>query len=137
MRRVLENNGSASPKFDANEPERSFFVSELFIHPSFLDDKGEGGPIGGSIKLTDRQKEILELIIDNKVQEREIVERKSNIMFFMREELNNYHIQLETKIEESQEEKKAYLPEEIYQEMVKKNPNIKKLRDELDLELDY
>ena len=58
-------------------------------------------------------------------------------MFFLREELNNYHIQLENKIEEIQEEKKAYLPEEIYQEMVKKNPNIKKLRDELDLELDY
>ena len=84
-----------------------------------------------------KEDHLIELVIDNKVQEKEIMERRSNILFFLREELNNYQIQLESKIEESKEEKKAYLPEEIYQEMVKKNPNIKKLKDELDLELDY
>ncbi|MEA3445839.1 MAG: AAA family ATPase, partial [Bacteroidota bacterium] len=35
---VAEENGSEVPKFDTNEPERSSFITELFIHPAFVND---------------------------------------------------------------------------------------------------
>jgi len=69
IKRVLKNNGSGEPKFDADEPERSHFVSELTIHPDFLDDKSGGGQIGsqigGQIKLTNRQNDIIQLVLKN------------------------------------------------------------------------
>jgi len=74
MTRVLHQNGSPKPLFDTNEPERSCFVTELTIHPNFIEDEKDGGSIGSSIggsistsidNLTDRQKEILKLIQSN------------------------------------------------------------------------
>ncbi len=147
IKKAKEENGKKKPAEEAEEdlsgkPATEFSQKKLeSVWTLFTESIKKKSPNLYST-LTRNKPELkenfrIELVIDNKVQEREILERKSNIMFFLREELNNYHIQLDTRIEESHEEKKAYLPEEIYQEMVKKNPNIKKLKDELDLELDY
>lgn len=81
MIRELNKNGSDAPKFDTNEPERSFFVTELLIHPDFPIDENEGGAIGGPIdspidNLTDRQKEILDIIkANNKISYRIIAKK--------------------------------------------------------------
>ena len=80
---------------------------------------------------------LIVLKIDNKVQEKEIREKRADIHEFLRKELNNFKLRLETSIPESQDESKAYFPEEIYQKMAEKNPNIKKLKDQLDMEIDY
>ncbi len=59
MKRVLSRNGSPKPMFDTNEPERSCFVTEITIHPDFIEDEKGGGSISTSIdNLTDIQKEI-------------------------------------------------------------------------------
>ncbi|MEA3478182.1 MAG: DNA polymerase III subunit gamma/tau, partial [Bacteroidota bacterium] len=71
------------------------------------------------------------------VQEREIRERRADIHDFLRGELKNFKLRLETTIPENKEESKAYFPEEIYQKMAEKNPNLKKLKDQLDMEIDY
>ena len=87
--RVLNKNGSDAPKFDTNEPERSFFVTELLIHPNFPVDENEGGAIDSPISnpidspisspidnLTDRQKEVLELLVkDNNLAKRGLAEK--------------------------------------------------------------
>ncbi|RLD62434.1 MAG: transcriptional regulator [Bacteroidetes bacterium] len=80
MKRVLSKNGSEAPKFDTNEPERSFFVTELLIHPDFPIDENGGGQIanqiGGQIELSDRQKEVLEILkADNKTSRKAISEQ--------------------------------------------------------------
>jgi hypothetical protein len=36
-----------------------------------------------------------------------------------------------------EQQDKAYFPDEIFRKMTEKNPEIKKLRDELDLEIDF
>jgi len=84
-----------------------------------------------------KEDHLIVLKIDNKVQEKEIREKRADIHGFLRKELNNFKLRLETSIPESQEESKAYFPEEIYQKMAEKNPNIKKLKDQLDMEIDY
>lgn len=55
--RVLSKNGSDVPIFDTNEPERSFFITELLIHPNFREGLVEG--------LVDSQKKIMDLISKN------------------------------------------------------------------------
>lgn len=115
MLRVLNSNGSEAPKFDTNEPERSSFITELLIHPDFPVDEenassgvedetnseqdNSGGAIGGAIgsaiggaidDLTDRQQEVLTMIIDNnKIAYREIAGKIS---------INNSAVQVHLKV---------------------------------------
>jgi DNA polymerase-3 subunit gamma/tau len=84
-----------------------------------------------------KEEYLIALEIDNKVQDREIREKRAEIHEFLRTELKNYKLHLETIIPENHEQSKAYFPEEIYQKMAEKNPNIKKLKDQLDMEIDY
>ncbi len=84
-----------------------------------------------------KEEHLIVLEIDNKVQDKEIRERRADIHEFLRKELDNYKLRLETSILENHEESKAYFPEEIYQKMAEKNPNLKKLKDQLDMEIDY
>ncbi|MCK5679595.1 winged helix-turn-helix transcriptional regulator, partial [bacterium] len=69
--KVMKENGSPKPKFDTDDFKRSFFVAEFPIYPNFTeirDDGSIGGVIGGVIKSTDRQKEILTIIeADNRI----------------------------------------------------------------------
>ena len=84
-----------------------------------------------------KEEHLIVLEIDNKVQDKEIREKRAEIHEFLRNELRNYKLRLETIIPENHEQSKAYFPEEIYQKMAEKNPNIKKLKDQLDMEIDY
>ena len=88
MIRALKDNGSPEPKFDTNEPERSSFITELLIHPAYIDNKSIGGQVGGQVggqayrkhpNLTKRQQEILELINENPSISRSQLAKKLNI----------------------------------------------------------
>ena len=71
--KVLNDNGSPDPIFDTDSPNRSFFVVEFPIYLDFMDDCGA---IGGAIKLTDRQQEILSMIEqNNKIAYREVADK--------------------------------------------------------------
>ncbi len=56
---------------------------------------------------------------------------------FLRDELKNDHIVLQTQIEEIRETKKLYTSKDIFDEMVKQNPDLKILKDRLGLDFDY
>jgi DNA polymerase-3 subunit gamma/tau len=79
---------------------------------------------------------VLELKLDNKAQEITMKERKSDLLDFLRSELRNQKIQLETILEETSAQSKPYTSEEKYKSMLEKNPELKSLRDGLDLELE-
>jgi ATP-dependent DNA helicase RecG len=36
IRTALKENGSPPPKFDTNDPERTYFIAELPVHPAFM-----------------------------------------------------------------------------------------------------
>jgi ATP-dependent DNA helicase RecG len=75
IKRTLENNGSAVPAFDTDEPKRSYFVIEIPIHPDFVEDDTipEGKKeelVDGLVErlvegLVESQKKIVQLMADN------------------------------------------------------------------------
>ncbi len=92
--------------------------------------------------LTKRKPELkdnflIELVIDNKVQEDEIIFRKADLLGFLRSKLNNSQIQLNTKIVLVQEKTKPYTPQEKFNKMAEKNPELINLKKTLDLEIDF
>ena len=81
---------------------------------------------------------ILELTLNNKVQEEVFTNEKSNILDFLKKSLLNNSIQFKIKIKKlKKQEIKAYTPEDKFKEMSVKNPELLKMKDQFDLELDY
>ncbi|HIA11279.1 MAG TPA: DNA polymerase III subunit gamma/tau [Flavobacteriales bacterium] len=92
--------------------------------------------------LTKRAPEIrdnneLELTIDNKVQEKEIHEEKQNLSSHLKEHLGLAQITISTIIAQSDEAKKPYTSIEKFKRMAEKNPSISKLKEQLDLDIDF
>jgi len=81
---------------------------------------------------------VIEITADNKVLEREIRDLLPGIRAYLKNELNNDFIDLKIILADLQaQEDKAYFPEEIFKKMSEKNPEIKNLQDQLDLEIDF
>ena len=75
---------------------------------------------------------------ENKVIEGELKALLPEILLYFKTELKNDFIQINTRLADIKEqEDKAYFPDEIYKKMVEKNPEMKTLRDQLDLEIDF
>ncbi|MEI7983627.1 MAG: hypothetical protein WCI71_18410, partial [Bacteroidota bacterium] len=79
----------------------------------------------------------IEFTLDNKILEDELNLKKGELMEFLRTKLNNCKIQLFTKVAENQKELKPYTDKEKFGKMAEKNPALRKLREELDLEIEY
>jgi len=75
--------------------------------------------------------------VDNKVLDDELTLRKTEMLEFLRTRLNNFRIQLKTTIAEVQKNLKPYTDKEKYEMMAGKNPELRTLREELDLEIEY
>jgi len=76
------------------------------------------------------------LQLDNRAQEITLKERRADLLDFLRGELRNQKIQLTTRLEETVNQSKPYTAEDKYRAMVEKNPALKTLRENLDMELD-
>ena len=61
----------------------------------------------------------------------------TELVQFLRNELKNDHVVLRREIEELEETKKLYTSKDIFDEMVKQNPDLKDLKDRLGLDFDY
>ncbi len=80
---------------------------------------------------------IIVVFLDNAIQEDMVSERKVELLSKLRKALNNYGLQMETRIKENGFKQKAYLPKEKLEKLIEKNPLIAKLKKELDLDYDY
>lgn len=80
---------------------------------------------------------LIHFTVDNKIQKKEMDERKMDFLPILREKLNNYKIQLDVGVTEQVKIVKAYTPQEKYNKMVEKNPALKTMKDQLNLEIDY
>jgi DNA polymerase-3 subunit gamma/tau len=83
-----------------------------------------------------RENFAIELRLDNRAQEITLKERRTDLLDFLRAELRNQKIQLETNLVETTGQSKPYTAEDKYRAMVEKNPELKLLRESLDLELE-
>jgi DNA polymerase-3 subunit gamma/tau len=79
---------------------------------------------------------LLLLKLDNRAQEITLKDRRGELMDFLRSELRNSSIQMETELAEVQGQTKAYTSTERFQAMTSKNPSLKSLKETLDLEID-
>jgi DNA polymerase III subunit gamma/tau len=79
----------------------------------------------------------IEVTLDNPIQEESLHERKSELLSHLRKELNNYSIQITTRIREATVEQKAYLPADKFKKLTDKNPEIIRLQKDLDLDFIY
>jgi DNA polymerase-3 subunit gamma/tau len=79
---------------------------------------------------------IIEMQLDNRAQEITMKERKSDLLDFLRGELRNQQIQLTTNLVETVSNSKPYTAEDKYRAMVEKNPDLKTLREGLELDLE-
>ena len=74
--------------------------------------------------------------LDNKVQEEVLNEERSNILGYLKSELENDKITLKIDIKPIKEEEiKAYTPEDKFKKMAKKNPHLLTLKEGFDLEI--
>ncbi|MEI6435802.1 MAG: DNA polymerase III subunit gamma/tau [Bacteroidota bacterium] len=80
---------------------------------------------------------IVSFTLDNKLIEEELTGHKTEMMEFLRNRLNNYQISLQTKLAEVQITRKPYTDREKFELMSEKNPNLRTLRETLDLEIEY
>ncbi len=79
----------------------------------------------------------IELVIHNQSQNNLLQEEKQLLMDYLRKQLNNFHLQLVTRIEErAGTDDVAYTNKERYLKMVEKNPDLEEFRKQLGLELE-
>jgi len=79
----------------------------------------------------------IEFNLANKVLEDELNSKKTEMMEFLRFRLNNYKIHLQTSIADNQKTMKPYTDKEKFDMLAEKNPALRTLREELDLEIEY
>jgi DNA polymerase-3 subunit gamma/tau len=79
----------------------------------------------------------IEFTITNKTQEEVINDNKTHFLDFLRKELNNYSIQLELKMTTLEEKTNLYTATDRYKFLLEKNPQLEKLRQTFDLDLEF
>ncbi len=84
-------------------------------------------------KLRDETTICIEL--PNSTMKKEVEREQSLMLNFLKEKLQNYNITLHIEVNEAQNKKYAFTPEEKYEKLREKNPAIDVLRREFDLDL--
>ena len=79
----------------------------------------------------------IEFFVDSNLQEKDILEARPDMLAFLREKLNNDFIKITTVIDPAKLEKMAYTPLEKFNEMVVRYPELKNLKNKLDLDFGY
>ncbi|QAA81043.1 DNA polymerase III subunit gamma/tau [Aequorivita sp. H23M31] len=78
---------------------------------------------------------IIHLEFPNHTIKTEVERAKFELLEFLREKLQNYDIDLDITVNETEEKKYAYSPREKFEKLKEKNPLIEKLRQEFDLDI--
>lgn len=73
--------------------------------------------------------------LPNSTMKKEVEREQSLMLNFLKEKLQNYNITLQIVVNEAQNKKYAFTPEEKYEKLREKNPAIDVLRKEFDLDL--
>ncbi|MFH1161049.1 MAG: DNA polymerase III subunit gamma/tau [bacterium] len=79
----------------------------------------------------------IEFELTNKILEEELNQKRGELLDFLKRSFNNYKITLQTKIRENQKEMKPYTDQEKFEKMAAKNPALYKLKEQLDLDIEY
>ena len=132
----------AQQKTNSEEDERAKVISkeELHVHwnnyIALLDTKGKK-IMAANLNLNQPQLNesfLMSMTVPNQIIQQEIDRNKFELLQFLRDKLENDHLELEVIVKEEMNEKYIFTPEEKYKKMVEQNPSIALLRDTFDLE---
>jgi DNA polymerase-3 subunit gamma/tau len=78
-----------------------------------------------------------EVVVGNKSQETLFRDEKPNILNYLRTNLRNFNLEVQTRIDEVKAAKRPYTTTEKFQHMATKNPQLAELKRRFNLDLDY
>lgn len=78
---------------------------------------------------------LIHLVFPNDTIRVEVERAKSDLLQYLRDQLNNYEIDLSIEVNESEQKRYAYTAREKFEKLKEKNPLIEKLRQEFDLDV--
>ncbi len=113
------------------------FKQKWSAYKHLLIEKGETSLASAFENMPELIDEKIIITINNKALEDEIIETKTDILDFLRKELKNYNLCLETKINIDQRARKAYTPMEKFVKMSEKNPHLITLVKTFDMDISY
>ncbi|MDR0437532.1 MAG: DNA polymerase III subunit gamma/tau [Bacteroidales bacterium] len=79
----------------------------------------------------------LEITLASQVSETMLLQKKTDLMNFLRSKLANASLQLKTIVDEKKVQDILYTPGEKFAKLSEKNPELKRLREVLDLDIQY
>lgn len=124
------------PSTDFTEEE---LVSAWNKYAQEIKEEGKDSFHNALIKRPPILKENYEVVfmLDNKVQEEILIDQKSELLSHIRNMLNNFSIQLTYEMHEGEDTSEYLSNKDKFLKMAEKNPALLKLRENLDLDIDY
>ena len=94
--------------------------------------------LASTLNTADRELEgaRIGLTLANNVQVRELERIKTDLLGYLRRELNNYEIEIVCTVREGKDDERPYTPEDKFQYLMQKNPKLFDFKNKLDLEVD-
>lgn len=140
---IAKDNGGEEETASRPQQTTEFTKEEMMVAwREYAEDVRLKGKTSLYVTLTKNEPELLEgfvveLKLDNSTQEEVLTEEKISFLEFLRERLKNTEISLRTILNKADQDIKTNTPRDRYIKLVEKNPNLDKLRQQLDLDIDY
>ena len=127
-----------------DKPRDPFEIDQLKekwqSYAEFVNEKGRQGMYSTLTKYQPELKDNFNVYfeIDSEVQRLELQEESPEILDYLRKELNNYGIKLSFNIIKTDRAAKKHLnSKEIFLKMAENNKDLKQLRDQFNLDIEY
>jgi DNA polymerase III subunit gamma/tau len=125
----------------SNRPTEEFskegFMDKWNDFKIILQEKGRSSLATVFENLPEINDSSVIVTMENKALEDDFNAQKTDVLDFLRKELNNYNIQISTIVNKDISAKKAYTPQEKFEKMREKNPALDTLKQKLDMDVDY
>lgn len=124
-----------------SKPKQSFSEADLHTKWNLFREqlKSEGAFNLYSIVNANQPKvqgQIILFVLPNKLMEEQFASAvKSRLVNYLRTELNNYGIQIQTKVVESEKKKYIYTPQDKFKKLAESNPSVILLKKKFGLDI--
>jgi len=127
---------------DQYKPANPFTEEELMTHWKTFAAGLQTDLPHLATTLTSREPKLgegwrIDFEVDNRIIADEFNQRRGELLDFLRKGLNNHQITVHTSVQENHLELKPYTDKEKFEKMAAKNPALHKLKEQLDLDIEY
>ncbi len=139
LKKSLESKNQVAEESLQKGPLNSFTTDQMMLIwdeylASIKNNKKNLFSILNRCKPTLKNESNIEIFVENKVAEYEIISHKEFLVPFLRKKLENVEIDLIVTLNQEKLEKKAYTDQEKFKTMAEKNPHLHTLKQELHLD---